>query len=126
LIKTDDVLRLFVLPADCRADSSAIRTELGVRRTRFATPEELQELTGLVPGSVPPFGDPILPFALHVDEGTCANERIAFNAGTLTDSMILTTADYLRVARPERVFSFGRRDRQRPEPGVPAGTVRDS
>lgn len=122
LIKTDDVFRLFVLPADCRADSNAIRTELGVRRTRFATPEELLERTGLVPGSVPPFGEPILPFGLHVDAGTCGNERIAFNAGTLTDSMILTTSDYLRVARPERVFAFGRREDQ-PGPGRPRGTT---
>src|SRR5436309_14715756 len=58
LLRTDDVYGLFVLPADRKLDSAAIRRELGAKKTRFATPEELQEMTGLVPGSVPPFGRP--------------------------------------------------------------------
>lgn len=106
LMKTDDQFRLFVLPADMRLDSRLVRRELGARRTRFATPEELLELTGLVPGSVPPFGSPILPFELYVDSAVAANERIAFNAGSLTDSIILAVDDYLRLAAPARVMSF--------------------
>ena len=34
------------------------------------------------------------------------NERIAFNAGSLTDSIIMNVDDYLRAARPARVFDF--------------------
>jgi hypothetical protein len=34
------------------------------------------------------------------------NDRIAFNAGSLTDSMILGMEDYLRVARPKKIFAF--------------------
>ena len=67
LMKGKTTYRLFVLPADRRIDSSAVRKELGLRKMRFATPEELMELTGLVPGSVPPFGEPILPYELFVD-----------------------------------------------------------
>ena len=59
LMKTGDVFRLFVLSASLRADSAAIRDKFGVKKTRFATPEELLALTGLVPGSVPPFGQRI-------------------------------------------------------------------
>ena len=55
VIKTDDQYRLFVLPADRKVDSQAIRRALGAKKTRFANAEELAELTGLVPGSVPPF-----------------------------------------------------------------------
>ncbi len=106
LMKGDDEFRLFVLPADRKVDSGAIRRELSLRKLRFATPDELLELTGLVPGSVPPFGPPILPFPLFVDETTSVNERIAFNAGSLTDSIILPMADYLQVATPSRVFGF--------------------
>ena len=105
LLKTDDVFRLFVLPADRKLDSSAIKRELGVKKTRFATPEELMEQTGLVPGSVPPFGVPILPFELFVDVSIQQNDRIAFNAGSLTTSFIVPMADYLRVAQP-RMFVF--------------------
>ena len=107
LLKVDDDFRLFVLSAALKVDSQAIRDRLGARRSRFATPEELLEMTGLVPGSVPPFGRPILPFDLYVDESITRNDRIAFNAGSLTDSIFLSTADYLRVAAPE-VFQFGK------------------
>ncbi len=106
LIKTDEEFRLFVLPADRKLDSGAIRRELSARKQRFATKEELAELTGLVPGSVPPFGKPILPFDLYLDAAIEANPRIAFNAGSLTDSIILAVPDYLRVAQPTRVFAF--------------------
>ena len=106
LMRCGDSLALFVLPADRKADSGAIRRELQCGKLRFASREELLEMTGLVPGSVPPFGRPILPFPLYVDSSMQDNDRIAFNAGSLSDSMILGMADYLRVARPEKIFAF--------------------
>ena len=106
LMKVDGDFRLFVLPADRRVDSGIIRKELGIRKLRFASREELAELTSLVPGSVPPFGRPILPFDLYLDSATTENPRIAFNAGSLTDSIILARDDYLAVASPQRVFAF--------------------
>jgi prolyl-tRNA editing enzyme YbaK/EbsC (Cys-tRNA(Pro) deacylase) len=108
LLKGDAEFALFVLPADRQLDSNAIRQKFGWRKLRFATPEELKEQTGLVPGSVPPFGPPILPFDLYLDEEIPHNERIAFNAGSLTDSIILATADYLRVAQPKETFCFSK------------------
>ena len=102
----DELFRLFVLPADRKLDSGAIRRELGLKKLRFATPEELLDLTGLVPGCVPPFGPPILPFELFLDAAVEQNPRIAFNAGALTDSIILGLPDYLSVAKPSRVFGF--------------------
>ena len=106
LMKGDGEFRLFVLPADRKIDSSAIRRELGLRKLRFASRDELAALTGLVPGAVPPFGRPVLPFELFVDAGIRENEKIAFNAGSLTDSIILAVDDYLKVARPARIVPF--------------------
>lgn len=105
LLKVDDVHRLFVLSADRKLDSAAVKRHFSARKTRFATPEELAQLTGLVPGSVPPFGQPVLPFPLYVDPSVFANERIAFNAGSLTDSIVMPTSDYRRLASAE-VFEF--------------------
>ena len=102
----DDQFRLFVLPADRKIDSNAVRKKLGFKRLRFASADELKELTGLVPGSVPPFGRPILPFDLYLDEALRTNDRIAFNAGSLTDSIILAMPDYLRIAAPQDCFAF--------------------
>lgn len=105
LIKVDDGFRLFVLSADRKLDSAAIRTYLKAKKTRFATPEELHGMTALVPGSVPPFGAPILPFPLYADESVFENDRIAFNAGSLTDSIVMPIGDYRRLAKAE-VFRF--------------------
>src|SRR5713101_7555331 len=67
LLKTDDEFGLFVLPADSKLDSAAIKRQLGVKKLRFATKEELFGITGLVPGSVPPFGRPVLQLPLYAD-----------------------------------------------------------
>ena len=100
LIKVDDTFRLFVMSADRKLDSGRVKQIFGAKKTRFATREELAERTGLVPGSVPPFGDPVLPFPLYVDRSILENEKIAFNAGLLTQSIILSVEDYTRVAQP--------------------------
>jgi Ala-tRNA(Pro) deacylase len=108
LLKTDEVFRLFVLCADLQLGSAAVRKSLNVKKTRFASAEELLSLTGLVPGSVPPFGEPILPFELYADEQIgVRHDRVAFNAGSLTTSIILPAADWIRVANP-RVFAFAK------------------
>jgi prolyl-tRNA editing enzyme YbaK/EbsC (Cys-tRNA(Pro) deacylase) len=98
VLKADGRYHLLVISAARRLESALARRALGARKTRFATREELHELTGLAPGGVPPFGEPILPLPLHVDRSVLANERIAFNAGSLTDSIILSVTDYLAVA----------------------------
>lgn len=105
LLKTDDTFRLFVLPADRKLDSAAVKKHMHVKKTRFASAEELHALAGLVPGSVPPFGPPVLPFELFADEALRHNDRIAFNAGSLTDSIVMALADWERAARPT-FFSF--------------------
>lgn len=105
VIKAGGIFRLFVLSAALRIDSQAIRAHFEVRKTRFASAAELKELTGLVPGSVPPFGKPILPFDLYVDESILENGRIAFNAGSLTDSVFMAAEDYTRVAKAT-IFRF--------------------
>jgi Ala-tRNA(Pro) deacylase len=108
LLRTDDVFRLFVLPADRKLDSTAIRRHLGVRKTRFATVEELDRLVGLVPGAVPPFGEPILPFQIYADESVgVENDRVAFNAGSLTHSIIMAASDWAAIAKPRR-FRFAK------------------
>lgn len=101
LMKVGKTFRLFVISAPKKVDSAKIRAHFGERKLRFATKEELLEYTGLVPGSVPPFGEPIVRFSLHVDPSVLENEMIAFNAGSLTDSIVMRVDDWRRVAQPE-------------------------
>ncbi len=107
VMKVGEVFRLFVLSAALKIDSEAIKSHFQTKSTRFANAEELLDFTGLVPGSVPPFGYPILPFELYVDQSILRNEKIAFNAGSLTDSVVMRTSDYLKVA-DATVFDFSK------------------
>lgn len=106
VMKVGEEFHLFVLSAARKADSGEIKRRFGVRSVRFATADELLERTGLVPGSVPPFGEPILPFKLYLDEQVAGLERVAFNAGSLTESIIMSAADYVRAAAPTEIFRF--------------------
>jgi Ala-tRNA(Pro) deacylase len=104
LLKADDEFRLFVLPGDRRLDSASIKRQLGVDRLRFASREELLAQTGLVPGAVPPFGRPVLPFEVTADVTVGqVYPTVAFNAGSVTDSIIMSAADWDRVAKPARL-----------------------
>jgi prolyl-tRNA editing enzyme YbaK/EbsC (Cys-tRNA(Pro) deacylase) len=107
-LRTDDKFRLFVLPAGRKLDSGAVKRELKVKNVRFATPEELLEFAGLVSGSVPPFGGPILPFELYADIAVGTRfDRVAFNAGALTVSIIMSASDWEAIAKPKR-FQFAK------------------
>jgi Ala-tRNA(Pro) deacylase len=118
LLKVDSTFSLFVLPADLKLDSNAIKRHLQAKKLRFATPAELLEQTGLVPGSVPPFGRPILPYDLYADETIGSQlDRVAFNAGALTHSIILSATDWRRVAKPVE-FRFGLSEQEQ-DPGKP-------
>ncbi|MEM8711232.1 MAG: YbaK/EbsC family protein, partial [Planctomycetota bacterium] len=91
--------------------SNAIRRHFHSSKARFATREELLRLTGLVPGCVPPFGPPVLGLPLCADTDLLAGERIAFNPGCLTASIIMSAHDYRRLARPEVIpFAGGEAD----------------
>jgi prolyl-tRNA editing enzyme YbaK/EbsC (Cys-tRNA(Pro) deacylase) len=105
VVKLGEEFRLFVLSAARSLDSAALKRHFGVKKMRFADKEELLRQTGLVPGSVPPFGRPILPLELFADPSVLENPVIAFNAGSLTDSIVMPVADYARLAQPA-IFPF--------------------
>ena len=86
-----------VLPGNLRVDNARLRGILGVRTLRFATPTELLELTGCVPGAVPPFGN-LFELPVLVDELLLAREDIVFNAGSNSVSIIMRAADFARLS----------------------------
>jgi Ala-tRNA(Pro) deacylase len=100
ICKADEQFLMFVLPADRRLDSKGVRRGLGFRRLRFANKEEVLKLTGLAPGSIPPFGS-LFGLKTLCDDRLGENERINFNAGDHRISVSMLYADYLRVESPE-------------------------
>jgi len=108
VLKVDDRFVVVVIPADRKLDSKAMKSAIQGKKLRFATPEELLNLTGLVPGSVPPFGNPILPLDLIADEAIYDVAQISFNAGDLCRSITMNSKDHRRVAKPEYFCSVSK------------------
>jgi len=99
ICRADEQFVMFVLPADRRLASKFVRQQLGLRSLRFASREEVAELTGLQPGSIPPFGS-LFHLTTYCDDRLRAQPVINFNAGDHTISISLTFADYVRVEEP--------------------------
>lgn len=98
VLKMDNTYKLFVLSAAKKIDTKSIKKVFNVKNVCFASLEELKTLTGLVPGCVPPFGYPILSLELNIDQSIYELENVSFNAGSLTDSIRIKAADYLRIS----------------------------
>jgi len=99
ILKGEDAFLMAVIPADLALDSNRVRKLLESKRLRFATKEEVLQLTGLTPGSIPPFGG-IFGLTTICDERLAENERINFNAGSHSDSIQMSYADYVRYESP--------------------------
>jgi len=90
---------MLVMPADRKFDSAKAKQVLASKDMRFATEEEVEEITGGIrPGGVPPFGN-LFGLRVVADPSLFENEKIVFNAGR-TASIAMLSADYRELVRP--------------------------
>ncbi len=96
-----DVFVLSVLPGNARLDFRRVAETAGIKKATLASTEEVMVETGCVIGAVPPFTfSPRI--ALLVDPTLVEQHaEIAFNAGRLDRSIVLSSEDYLRIAAPK-------------------------
>ncbi len=99
ICRVDGRFVMLVIPADRKLDSKQVRQALGIHGLRFASRDELSELTGLPPGAVPPFGS-LFGLPTYCDTRLGKNDRINFNAGDNSISVSLRYEDYLKVENP--------------------------
>jgi Ala-tRNA(Pro) deacylase len=99
VLKAGDAFLLAVLPADRKLDSKKAREALGGKSLRFASKEEVMQLTGLEPGSIPPFGS-LFALKTYCDPALAENSSINFNAGDHAISVQMPYAEYVRVEAP--------------------------
>lgn len=99
VMKVGEAFALLVVPADRKVDSRKVRAALGVKSLRFASKEELAQLTGLTPGAVPPFGS-LFNLQTWCDPDLAEHGSINFNAGDHAVSIRMTFADYCSVEQP--------------------------
>jgi len=99
VLKAGDAFALAVVPADRKLDSKKARVALGSRSIRFASREEVEQITGLQPGSIPPFGS-LFGLPTYCDPALGDSASINFNAGDHGISVQMGYADYVTVERP--------------------------
>ncbi|MBT6401608.1 hypothetical protein HN803_01780 [candidate division WWE3 bacterium] len=91
---------LFVVPADQRADFRKIKAAVGIKDLRMASPDEVEDLTTLKVGSIPPVGKAI-GLTSFFDTSFSEKENVVFNAGSLTTSIIMKASDLLALEQPQ-------------------------
>jgi Ala-tRNA(Pro) deacylase len=89
-----------VVAANQRVNLEWLAAVAGAREIRLAGEDELDWLyPDCEPGAVPPLG-PLFRQAVFVDVALAREERIAFNAGTHTDAVVMKYRDFAAIAQP--------------------------
>ena len=101
ICKADESFVMIVMPADCKSASKRVRQTRNWKSLRFATADEVQQLTSLVPGSIPPFGS-LFQLPTLCDQRLSEQPQINFNAGDHARSVTMSFTAYEAVERPEQ------------------------
>jgi Ala-tRNA(Pro) deacylase len=109
MILADGKMVMLALPASYQVDMEKAGPALGAQEVRLAQEEEFE---GSFPdcevGAMPPFGN-LYDLPVYVEETLAEDETIVFRAGTHTDTMSVTYADFERLVEPT-VAEFARRE----------------
>jgi Ala-tRNA(Pro) deacylase len=97
--RADDRFVMIVLPADRKLASKSVRRAGGIKSLRFASREEVEQLTSLQPGSIPPFGS-LFGLPTWCDDRLGEQPRINFNAGDHCISISMTYGNYVAAEQP--------------------------
>jgi Ala-tRNA(Pro) deacylase len=101
MVKLDGKMAMAVVPASCRVIFDLLKDAAGARAAELATEQEFRDLCpGCEVGAMPPFGN-LFGMDVYVDEGLAADPEIAFNAGSHTEMVRLSFADFVRLVKPK-------------------------
>jgi Ala-tRNA(Pro) deacylase len=99
MVKAEGSLFMTVLPADHRVDLEKFQKLTG-KSAALATETDFKALfPDCATGSMPPFGN-LYGIDTYVDHSLTENEKIVFEAGTHSDAIKMSLADYERLAKP--------------------------
>lgn len=108
MVKIDGKLAMTVLPATEKVDLDRLREVTGARKAILAAEDDFKgRFPGYEIGAMPPFGH-LFGMDIFVSASLAEDREIAFNAGTHTDLVLMSYADFARLARP-KVVSFSTR-----------------
>ena len=100
IVNADGRLVMTVLPANRRLDLEKVKAVLGSEDARIAREEEFAPIfDDCERGAEPPFGN-LYGMPVIVDTNLPDDEMV-FNAGSHTETMKLSTAEYMGLVHPE-------------------------
>jgi len=101
IVKLDGDMAMAVLPASFQVDLEDLRAAAGAGAVELATEEEFKGLfPGCEPGAMPPFGN-LWDMPVFACETLAEDEEIAFNAGSHTELVKLSFADFAKLVEPK-------------------------
>lgn len=103
----DGKLAMAVVPAARRVDLTALHGSIGAHVVRLASELEFKaEFPDCDAGAMPPFGN-LYGMPVFLDDSIVGQKEIAFNAGTHTETMRMSCADFLRLVQPNVLHFAG-------------------
>jgi len=105
MVKLDGRLVMAVLPASYRVNLERLAAVTGGQTAELATEDEFRgKFPGCDVGAMPPFGN-LWGMPVYVSEALARDARIAFNAGTHTEVVVMSFDDFRRLVEP-KILSF--------------------
>ena len=105
IVELDGKTAMAVLPANRKIVLQDLREVTGSDEVKFASEEEFrQKFPDCETGAMPPFGN-LYGMDVYVAQSLTDNDEIAFNAGSHTEVIRMSFADFERLAHP-KVMSF--------------------
>lgn len=100
IVKLDGKMAMTVLPASYKVDFDLLKETTGAKKVELATEKEFKDkFPDCEVGAMPPFGN-LYDMEVFAAYSLREDEEIAFNAGTHTELMRLSYADFERLAKP--------------------------
>ncbi len=100
MVKNDGRLLMTVLPADHRVDLAKLGKITGRPSLVAGEVDFKEQFPDCAVGTMPPFGN-LYNVPTMVDQSLTADDYIVFEAGTHTDAIKLSYADYAKLAQPQ-------------------------
>lgn len=105
----DGQYALAVLPANLSVSERKLARSIGAQELRLASEWEMRDLCPEVDiGAAPPFGN-LWGLPVYVSPALARDEHITFNAGSHTDAVRMSYADFERLVKP-RVVSLAKHE----------------
>ncbi|MBP7859542.1 hypothetical protein KA001_01095 [Patescibacteria group bacterium] len=106
IFNADSLPIQIILPANKKVDSKNFKKLFKVKDLTMAKYEMVEEISSVLPGAVPPFGNLFpIPLKMYVDKELFQNEFIEFNAGNRGISIKMKAEDYKNIMN-DFIISF--------------------